>query len=139
MLYVDYVRYFEADSQQPVSRWQAPLDPSNLPYYPRTSVRLAVALGCLEMTTPTGLAVISDVWRPWKPDPATTRSELREKIRETIVALQKTGIVTENMEQETKVVIESWPFPMWDTEMKEIQKDIHQLRKIQIARKHPDD
>ena len=139
MLYVDYVRCFEAGSQQPLSRWQAPFDPSNLPYYPRTIVRLAVALGCLGVTAPTGLVVISDVWRPWKPKPATTRSELRRKIRETTVALREIGSGTESMEQETSIVLGNWSFPLWGVEMKEIPKNVDELREAQIARKHPDD
>ena len=132
-LYVDYVRYFEAGDQQPVSRWQAPFDALDLHYCPRTIVGLAMALGCLGMTTPAGLAVISDVWRPWQPKPATSRSELRGKIRETITALQKMEIGTENTEQEARTAIQSWSFPLWDTNMKETSNKIDDLREIQEA------
>ena len=133
-LYVDYVRYFEAGGQQPVSRWQEPFDALDLRYRPRTIVGLAIALGCLGMTTPAGLAVISDVWRPWRPEPVTTRYELREKIRESIVAAQKIGIGIESMGQEARTVIESWSFPLWDADLKEIPSEIDDLREIQKAR-----
>ena len=133
MLYVDYIRYHEAGRQQPVITWQAPFDPSNLPYFPRRIVELAIALSRLGVTTSKGFAVVSCIWRSWKPEPVTSRRELRGKIRETILALQKEGVHTESMEQEASTVIESWPFPLWDVDLKEVQKNIEELRERQKA------
>ena len=133
MLYLDCIRYHEAGRQQPLTMWKAPCDPSKLPYCPRRIVGLAIALFRLGVATPTGLAVVSCTWRPWRPEPATNRRELRRKIEETVSALQKTGLHTESMEQEISTVIESWPFPLWDIDLREVPKNVDDLRERQKA------
>ena len=131
MLYVDYVRYFEVGKEKPISRWLAPFDHSNLPYFSREIVRLAAALGRLGVTVPTGLAIISDIWRSWKPEPDTTRNDLRNKTRETTEALREQGIDTESTEHDISLVRESWSFPLWSAELRERRNRVDDLREIQ--------
>ena len=138
MFYVDYIHYFEAGKEKPTSTWLSPFDPSNLPYLSREIVRLVAALGRLGVTVPTGLAIISDSWRSWTPEPDTTRNDLRSKIRETTEALREQGIDTESTEHDISLVRESWSFPLWSAELRERQNRIDDLREVQEKRSNRD-
>ena len=118
-IYVDYVRDITEEGGE--YEWISPMTANVLwrsPELAPTSLVLAQAMHGLGVTTPSGLRIVADVWRPFRPEPNTRSVELFQKIRETLSLVLKMGLASEQDPAPlTGTVVQHWPFPLWSLDL----------------------
>ena len=93
MVYVDYVK--DITTGDGPYFWNCPL-PSKLyagAHCPPDSVEVARALSRIGATTPEGLAVVAEIWRPFVPQPETTAMELKNAKERMLERLEGEGLL----------------------------------------------
>jgi len=125
-LYVNYVR---DDGSDDVRYWTSPLKDaltSLFPYHRSESIiiRIADALCRLGATSPNGLEVMAEIWRPIKIVPELEIEELRKLNRSTLDALDAHGVLRKCADDAGQIIIQRWPFPLYplDLNLQEIDK-----------------
>lgn len=126
-LYVDYVSTDEGEE------WLVPnrddhLSSSSLP---SAAVQTVGALRKAGTTSPEGLRVLADVWRPLTVEPAMRYSELTSAISETLAVLRDRGCADELGDGDAAVLVDRWPFPLYSADLSLIDADLDALREQQ--------
>ncbi len=119
-LYVDYVKSFDPENKD--YHWRIPFDLDSFVSEYRTPacVQLSYFLSELGAKSPSGLRAIGRIWRKFKPNSETDRTELIELIDCTLKDLRLLTAEKENSNAENFVKFH-WSFPLWSLEIKEPQ------------------
>ena len=128
MAYVDYVKDVTTDDGPYF--WNCPL-PSDLykgTHYPPDSVEVARALYRIGATTPEGLAVVAEIWRPFVPKPETTAMELINAKERMLERLGGEGLLNP-VDSSVNEGLDRWPFPLWSVEIGNLQTSLDDLRR----------
>lgn len=135
VLYVDFIQGLteETDTYEwrvpPDSRARWRLFGSDV-YRTSDCVQLVQDLLTVGACSAEGLAVLADLWRDYRPEPDSTRKQLREWIRQTLDRLADLGLSGGNAPAAERIV-RHWQFPMWSIPMREFHRqsgDLSQLR-----------
>ncbi|WP_419941204.1 AbiV family abortive infection protein [Candidatus Palauibacter sp.] len=119
-IYVDYVQDItEEDGEYD---WFSPIaEDESWRYNQATPMSLVVARALFRVgvTTPSGLSIVADVWRPFRPEPDTRFPELSRIIGETLDRVIENGLCSESDPGPlVRTVIGHWPFPLWSLDLK---------------------
>ena len=128
MAYVDYVKDVTTDDGPYF--WNCPL-PSDLykgTHYPPDSVEVARALYRIGATTPEGLAVVAEIWRPFVPQPETTAMELINVKERMLEHLRGEGLL-HPVDSSVNEGLDRWPFPLWSMEIGILPSSLDDLRR----------
>lgn len=112
-LYVDYME--DITEQQGGRFWVEPSisdDPEVLSYHRSDTLHLCRALCDIGATSKDGLAAIADVWKGFRTEHDTCRSEVHKTIRRM---LNHQDVCRDStVDEETKrIIIHYWTFPLW--------------------------
>ena len=128
-MYVDYVKDItEVDGD---CQWISPF--THREYRESESLTpmsliTARALHGVGLTTPEGLSIVADEWRPFKPVPQTRYfSDLSPRIKQTLLRVRQRGLCSE-IDSHYWTVIDHWPFPLWSLDLKPLKVTIGELR-----------
>ena len=123
-MYVDYVRNITEPNGD--YRWSTPVDyswsvleapPGVLGRYRRPRVvRLSRALCDAGTSSAEGLACVAEMWRDYQPKDGSTRAELRELIRKTLIRLDEAGSGSIGQEV-ASLILSEWSFPLWPLDL----------------------
>ncbi|MCY3599694.1 MAG: AbiV family abortive infection protein [Gemmatimonadetes bacterium] len=137
-MYVDYVQ--DITEQDGEYDWVSPTaedEPWQYSEATPTSLLVARALLGLGVTTPSGLSIVADVWRPFRPRPDTRFPELSRKIRETLFRVMESGLCSQSdAALLARTVIDHWPFPLWSLDLRSAPEptpqELREERKVYI-------
>lgn len=137
-LYVDFVQGLTDDTD--AFEWRVPRDSRpRLPFLGLDEYRqpdcllLVQDLLAIGACSTKGLAVLATMWRDFRPQPESTRDELRERIRQTLDRLADCGLGSANA-LATESVVRRWQFPMWSIPIREPQSKPIDLVKLRGRR-----
>ena len=128
-MYVDYVKDItdvKGDCQwiSPITHREYRENESLAPM----SLITARALHGIGLTTPEGLSIVADEWRPFKPVPHTRYfSDLSPRIKQTLLRVIQRGLCSET-DSHYRTVIDHWPFPLWSLDLTPLKTTIDELR-----------
>ncbi|MDE0359466.1 MAG: AbiV family abortive infection protein [Gammaproteobacteria bacterium] len=129
-MYVDYVKDITEDDGD--CWWLSPL--SERKYWESesatpTSLITARALDGMGLTTPEGLSIVADEWRPFKPEPETSYFfDLSPRIKQTLLRVMHEGLCPEMQSHYYWTVIDHWPFPLWSLDLTPLKITVEELR-----------
>ncbi len=127
-LYVGYIRDDLGEHH-----WVYPraTDTSGTYYLAPTVIRLARTLHRTKATTPEGLSVIAEVWRPVEiRDEMRWLTEQRGLNRRTLEALKDRGLPVPELTQDEMRIWDNWVFPLWPLDLGMLNNK-EELREIQ--------
>jgi AbiV family abortive infection protein len=124
-IYVDYVYTDEGHS------WFTPPDSDLMFVHTPAVLRLVQALDASGCTTPEGLAVIAQVWRPINMTADYHWTNLRDLNYRTLKELEAQGLLREQAQEVYSAIVNDWPFPIYSAELGLAQVDQDELREIQ--------
>lgn len=129
-LYVDYV------STDDGAEWWAPnrYEHISIGSYPSAAVEIVNALRRAGTTSPEGLRLIADVWRPFCIEPATKYRELTQVISSTLEQLQRRGYADELEDRDSPRLVDQWSFPLYSADLSMIDIELDELRERQRNR-----
>ena len=130
-LYVDYVRDITDERGDYFWRVPVPSASDQRAYETPDCVRLGHALAEAGARSPEGLAIIANVWRGFKPEPETDRSELRGLITHTLARLPQNR---ESAGDGPALIISHWPFPLWSLTIREPRAKADELETLREDR-----
>jgi hypothetical protein len=131
-LYVDHVATDDGDLWISPSRY----DDSG-PDYPSGAVELVLAMSRAGFASIDVLSAIADLWRSFQPVPEMHWSDCRELNCETIEHVP-TDVVDDTLsDDDVSRIINTWPFPMYELDLRKIDVDLNELRERQ-RNWHPD-
>lgn len=132
-LYVDFVQDITAEAGDYF--WRSPVPPASdqLPYETPDCVQLSHALSVAGAGSACGLSIIADVWRGFKPEPETDRSELWGLITHTLEQLASTGASAE-YRLASNFIVSHWSFPLWPLTIKEPRATADGLEELRQER-----
>ncbi|MCA1706937.1 MAG: hypothetical protein LC808_28205 [Actinobacteria bacterium] len=124
LLYVDLL---EVDGRL---QWWAPTgrDLWGSGWGPSSGGRLVDTLAKSEATTPDGLAVMATCWRDFELGPETPYSVLADRIRGFLAALHDKGLSASLTPMEKRLLVDSWPFPLYDADLRLIERTVDDMR-----------
>lgn len=133
-MYVDYVR----DITEPHGdySWYAPIVPPVAmgSYRAPRVVGLSRALCDAGASSADGLACVAEIWRDFVPARSTSRAELRELIRGTLLRLDEAGGGSIGREAES-LILSEWSFPLWPLDLTVKQSPGGSLEELRRKRK----
>lgn len=126
-LYVDYV------STDDGAQWWAPnpYDHVSIGSQPSVAIEIVDALNRAGATSPNGLRIIADIWRPFHVAPETKYVELSDTITNTLEQLQSTGLADGLYDRAARRLIDQWPFPLHSADLSMVDVDLDGLRERQ--------
>ena len=135
-MYVDYVQDITEGGGG--YDWVSPITEDGKWRYHQTtpmSLDVARALFHLGVTTPSGLSIVADVWRPFRPEPDTRFPELSRIMVETLDRVMENGLCTASDPGPLlRTAIGHWPFPLWSLDLKPApEPNPPELRKVRKA------
>lgn len=112
-MYVDYVK---ADDGH---KWLCPRDDKlTLSFFDAPQVlKISHALHETGMTTPSGLAVVAEKWRPVNLHSELRWNDVEMKNRETLDELSRRGLLISDHGEAFRTVVERWPFPLYTLDL----------------------
>ena len=134
-LYVGYVREDSEKGDQGKFYWASPRvdDPMDtiLGHNTPAIIRLARALHEVKATTPPGLSVIAEIWRPVEVHAEMRFGEFERLNRRTLEALEDRGLLARAPDAVYAVVLNDWTFPLWPLDLSECKVEKERLREVQ--------
>ena len=125
--YVDYVDYDEEHA------WLSPKSYEDIslaaPIHRRSPsvVELVNDLHLVGFSKPDSLSIVAELWRPFSITDDTTFHDLRKLIHHNLLQLPGAEV---SMTVKTRIE-ETWPFPLYDLEMRQIPVSKTKLKEIQ--------
>lgn len=92
------------------------------------SLATVLALDKAGFTTPQGLRLLADIWRPISMTDQITQSELRDLIRATCEAADSQALPRTRNREVTDRLTQHWQFPMYSLDMKIVEVSVNELR-----------
>lgn len=127
-LYVGYVR---EGNEEAKNYWYRPINDPLFPHWTPPVVRVTSAMNQTGMTTPEGLAVVAELWRPFELTPETTKDELEGLNWRTLETLESRGLLATDDEDSNRYIRDDWSFPLWSLCLGLKKVDRAKLREIQ--------
>ena len=138
-LYVGYLRADSREDKQGYCYWNAPAKMEiGLGYYTSNIVHLIQALHAVQVTTPEGLSVIAEIWRPVTVRPQMQSREVQSLNRQTLDELASRNILGCASTEAQAHVIDLWPFPLWPLDLNKRDVNKEELRKTQQEHHYQD-
>jgi AbiV family abortive infection protein len=121
-LYVDYV---ETEAGH---RWSVPHPVFDDPITTRMHVtpkvvQLVKAMEATGFHEVSSLRVIASNWRDFDPAPDTSYTEMRDRILSTLKDVLRSRYPERASSETLRVIVDSWPFPLWNQDLSEIEID----------------
>lgn len=129
-LYVGYVRDDSEEAGHGERYWTCPNNERLFPYWTPQSISVTRALDQVGATTPTGLAIVAEVWRPVEVRPETRLDELERLNWRTIEVLEERGQLAAAPDDIFAVIRDRWPFPLWPLDLRMKQVERESLREV---------
>ena len=132
-LYVGYIRD-DTEEDGPAERyWTPPRGDAHIDLtfgYPATPpvIDLARALHQVNATTPRGLSVVAEVWRPVDIHPDMHITELIELNGRMLKVLENRGLLSPALTEVYSVVRNKWIFPLWPLDLRILKVEKKTLR-----------
>ena len=127
-LYVGYVRDDSEMAGHGGRFWTCPDNEAWLPYWAPQVIGVARALDQVGATTPAGLAIVAEVWRPVQVLPETRFDELNRLNRQVLEVLEERSQLAASPDDIYAVIRDRWPFPLWPLDLRFKQVDRETLR-----------
>ena len=125
-LYVDYVATDDGDS------WYSPSRYDDVgPDYPSGAVELVLAMSRAGFCSVEVLMAMVEAWRDFRPQPETHWSECRDLNRATLERIPAEVVDADLSDQEISRIVNTWPFPMYDVDLRKIDVKLEELRERQ--------
>ena len=130
-----YVGYMQADSregEQGNCYWNAPAKMEiGLGYYTSNIVHLIQALHAAQATTPEGLSVIAETWRPVIIRPQMQSREVKSLNLQTLEELERRNILGCGSTKAQGLILDLWPFPLWPLDLNKHDVKKEKLKTVQ--------
>ncbi len=129
-LYVDYVETDEGHVWLDPSRYSRSDRPISrglvLP-----GLMISEALASVGASSAEGLAVLADVWRATSPSFDLHWDVIRDLNGETLIQLEKRGLLRETSHEVRERILDRWQFPMYDLDLSLVKVKKEELREMQ--------
>ena len=99
-------------------------------------INLARAIHQAKATTPEGLSVVAEVWRPVDVSAEMRIDELRGLNRRTLEVLENRNLLSPAPNKVYEVIHDNWIFPLWPLDLQVLKVKKEELREVQ--RQWPD-
>ncbi len=130
-MYVGYVRDDSEAAGHGKRYWTCPDNEGLFRYWTPQSISVTRALDQVGATTPAGLAIVAEVWRPVEVRPETRFDELERLNWRTIEVLEERGQLAAAPDDVYAVIRDRWPFPLWPLDLRMKQVERESLREVQ--------
>ena len=132
-LYVGYIRDDTEEGGQGERYWAPPMDAyigTVLEYITPLVITLVRALHQVKATTPEGLSVLAEVWRPVDVYAEMSRVELRGLNLRTLEALNNRDLLAPAPPKICAVIRNNWIFPLWPLDLQIFKVGKEKLREV---------
>jgi AbiV family abortive infection protein len=126
-----YVDYIEGDHTH---IWLSPAwydSPSSISSFVPSVVKLVNQLHTVGFSKPQSLELISSIWRPIGFTDRTHSWDLGNLNHKTLKGMCDAGLLNELDDKIYRDIVDVWPFPLYDVEMRQIPVKQSKLRELQ--------
>lgn len=100
---------------------------------PKLALSLAQSMNKAGFSSPEGLRILSDIWRPLELENGYHSMQLGELSWSTVKRLESSGPVGELADPDVRALLDHWPFPMHSADLSLTKPDnrpeLRELRK----------
>ena len=100
-------------------------------YTPPEVIDLARALFQAGVTTPEGLSVVAEIWRPIDVRAEMHFSELEQLNWRTLEVMEERGVLQPESDHGYALIKRRWGFPLWPLDLRVLKVDKVKLREVQ--------
>ncbi len=133
-LYVGYVRDDTEEGGKGDRYWAPPSSGDHLgPFFGHLTpavIKLARALHQVKATTPEGLSVVAQIWRPVNMCAEMQIAEVRELNLLTLKKLENRNLLGPATDEVFSLIRNYWIFPLWPLELQKLKVKKEDLREV---------